>query len=457
MGKHVEGHRKDKLQHVKLDTIIVENRAREDYGDIEELIESIKDHGVIQPITLDSNLKLLAGGRRFQASSLLGLPTIPAVIREYVDEVDSMEIELIENIHRKDFTWVERARLTKKIDQLYKDKHGTNWSSRKTAELLDVGKSQTARFIELAEALEIMPELAELDGSTEAYKVLKKMEDQAITTELRERQRVNLQNDGHANQTVVSSQLDKGLRTTLKLADNNYVIRDVFAGMEGLQTAGHINLIECDPPYGIALNEQKASKDSVTSNVHSYEEVGGDEYPKFLEKLTAELFRVAGKDCWLVFWYGPTWHQAVLDNLRRAGWLVDEIPAIWAKTQGQTMQPELYLARGYEPFFLCRKGKPVMVERGRLNVFNFPGVAGKTKYHPTQRPVELIKEIFSTLTAGNARVFIPFLGSGASLLACYDVGFQGFGFDLNGEYKDKFMLEVAKQTRKLYDTEKETA
>jgi DNA modification methylase len=96
-----------------------------------------------------------------------------------------------------------------------------------------------------------------------------------------------------------------------------------------------------------------------------------------------------------------------------------------------------------------------MVERGRLNVFNIPGVAGKTKYHPTQRPTELIKEIFTTIGAGRQHVFIPFLGSGATLLACYDLGFQGFGFDLNGEYKDKFMLEVEKQTRKLFDSNKD--
>jgi hypothetical protein len=132
---------------------------------------------------------------------------------------------------------------------------------------------------------------------------------------------------------------------------------------------------------------------------------------------------------------------------------VDEIPAIWTKSQGQTMQPEIYLARGYEPFFMCRKGKPVMVERGRLNVFNFPGVAGTKKYHPTQRPTELIREIFTTIAAGRVQAFVPFLGSGATLLTCYEMGFQGFGFDLNGEYKNQFMLEVEKQTRKQFQAE----
>jgi DNA modification methylase len=113
------------------------------------------------------------------------------------------------------------------------------------------------------------------------------------------------------------------------------------------------------------------------------------------------------------------------------------------------MQPELYYARCYEPFYLCRKGKPVMAERGRSNVFSFAGAS--TKYHPTQRPVPLIEEIFSTLSAGMDTVFVPFLGSGATLRACYNRGLKGFGFDLDGKYRDKFMLAVEEDTRKLFN------
>lgn len=449
----VEGHRKDKLKHARLEEITVGERFRVDFGDLSELISSIKEKGIIQPLSVDSNMVLLAGGRRFAAATELGLPTIPVIVREYIDDIDSREIELMENVHRKDFTWAEQAQLVKKIDTLYKEKYGTNWSGRKTAELLDKGVATVARNLQLATAIEFIPELGNYKTADEALKVLKKMEDNAIVGELRNRQAQRMQEPEHPDQKVVGSQLESGLRLVLKMAEQNYIISDVFKLMAGMKNNGAIQIIECDPPYGIALNEQKASKDSVTSNVHTYEEVPTDQYQSFLDKLTAELFRVAGKDCWLVFWYGPTWHQAVLDSLRRAGWHVDDIPAIWAKTQGQTLQPEIYLARGYEPFFMCRKGKPVMVERGRLNVFNYAGVPGKSKYHPTQRPVELIKDIFTTLGAGNQHVFVPFLGSGATLLACYDLGFKGFGADLNGEYKDRFMLEVEKQTRKLFDTD----
>lgn len=447
----VEGHRKDKLKHINLSEIIVGERFRVEFGDLDDLVESIRQKGIIQPISVDTSFRLLAGGRRYAAATQLGLPTIPAVIREYVDEMDSREIELMENVYRKDFVWHERVALTKAIDELHKKKD-SNWSGRKTADLLDSSKSQVARDLQLADACEAIPELREYKTADDALKVLKKLEEQAIVQELRGRQQASMDK---ADPKVVGSQLESGLKIMLKQAQANYMIGDVFEGMKGLKSNGQIQLIECDPPYGIDLNAQKASKDSVTSNVHTYEEIHADGYQAFLDQLTSELFRVAGKDCWLIFWYGPTWHQAVLDSLRRAGWLVDEIPAIWAKTQGQTLQPGLYFARGYEPFFLCRKGKPVMVEQGRLNVFNYSGVPGKSKYHPTQRPTELIKDIFTTLAVGNAHVFVPFLGSGATLLSCYDLGFRGFGFDLNGEYKDRFMLEVEKQTRANFDIPQE--
>lgn len=452
----VKKHKKDKFKHVKLIDIIEGERAREEYGDLDELVESIKAKGIIQPITLSTELKLLAGGRRFRAASLAGLLEIPAVLRETEDEVDELEIELFENLHRKDFTWYEQAALTKKINDLFCEKHGErNWSMRKTADEMDAPVTTVHRQINLAKAVEAIPELKDLKSASDAEKVLKKMEESQVTAELRRRQQQRIDNEGHADPRAVEKNYDQGLRAMLKLANQNYAIGDVFKVMEGLKTNGNINIIECDPPYGIDLNQQKAAKDSVTSNVKSYEEVQRDAYPDFLQRLSRELYRVAGKDSWLVFWYGPSWHSEVLSALREAGWLVDEIPAIWAKTQGQTLQPELYLARGYEPFFLCRKGKPVLVERGRLNVFNFPGVAGKVKYHPTQRPIELIKEIFNTLGAGRQNVFVPFLGSGATLLACYDLGFTGFGTDLNGEYKDKFMLAVEEQTRRNFADERD--
>ena len=84
---------------------------------INELCESIKEHGVIQPIVvraMGDKYEIIAGERRYKASLLAGKQTIPAVITELNDK-DSAEVALIENVQRKDLTPIEEAISYKKI------------------------------------------------------------------------------------------------------------------------------------------------------------------------------------------------------------------------------------------------------------------------------------------------------------------------------------------------------
>jgi len=78
---------------------------------IRELADSIREHGVIQPIIVREALRgyeIIAGERRFRASQLLGKETIPAVVRTYTDQ-QVMEIALIENVQREDLNAIEVA------------------------------------------------------------------------------------------------------------------------------------------------------------------------------------------------------------------------------------------------------------------------------------------------------------------------------------------------------------
>lgn len=84
---------------------------------INELSESIKEHGVIQPIVvrqIGDKYEIIAGERRFKASVLAGKETIPAIISD-LDDRNSAEIALIENVQREDLTAIEEAISYKKI------------------------------------------------------------------------------------------------------------------------------------------------------------------------------------------------------------------------------------------------------------------------------------------------------------------------------------------------------
>jgi len=76
-----------------------------------ELANSIKEHGVIQPIIVTKTIKgynIVAGERRKKASELIGNETIPAIVREFSDN-EMMEIALLENIQRENLTSIEEA------------------------------------------------------------------------------------------------------------------------------------------------------------------------------------------------------------------------------------------------------------------------------------------------------------------------------------------------------------
>ncbi|MGL1893728.1 MAG: ParB/RepB/Spo0J family partition protein [Spirochaetaceae bacterium] len=85
---------------------------------IAELSESIKSCGVIQPILVEESLNggytIIAGERRYRASKLAGLTTIPVIVKN-ISEEEKLEISLVENIQREDLTAIEEAKAYKKL------------------------------------------------------------------------------------------------------------------------------------------------------------------------------------------------------------------------------------------------------------------------------------------------------------------------------------------------------
>ena len=89
------------------------HQPRRDFDEeaLAELAQSIKQHGIIQPVVVRKTLtgyELVAGERRWRASQLVGLKKMPAVVREYTD-AEMMEIALVENLQRQNLNIIEEA------------------------------------------------------------------------------------------------------------------------------------------------------------------------------------------------------------------------------------------------------------------------------------------------------------------------------------------------------------
>jgi len=141
---------------------------------IEELSNSIKEHGVIQPIIIKKAIKgyeIIAGERRVRASKKAGLETIPALIRNFTDE-QMLEIALLENLQRENLTAIEEALAYETMLEKLKITHEE--LSKK------VGKSRS-HITNLLGLLRLPKKVQEMIGSNQISmghaRVLSKLED----------------------------------------------------------------------------------------------------------------------------------------------------------------------------------------------------------------------------------------------------------------------------------------
>lgn len=95
---------------VRISEIVVGERRRDDMGNIQELADSIKKYGLLHPVVIDEQKRLVAGGRRLEACKLLGWEEIPVTFLGELSEKQLREIELEENLQRKDLTEYEKSK-----------------------------------------------------------------------------------------------------------------------------------------------------------------------------------------------------------------------------------------------------------------------------------------------------------------------------------------------------------
>ena len=141
---------------------------------IDELAESIKRYGVIQPIIVtkkNNYYEIIAGERRWRASKKAGLEEIPCIIREDTERKNK-EIALIENIQREDLNPIEKARGIKTLMDEY------NLTQQNVAEILGKARSSVANSVRLLNLDPRVIDLAMQGKLTEAHcKVLLSTED----------------------------------------------------------------------------------------------------------------------------------------------------------------------------------------------------------------------------------------------------------------------------------------
>ena len=262
-----EGIRKGRVMDLKLDSIVPnKNQPRSRFKDntLDELAESIKEFGVLQPIIVrksgdEEKYEIIAGERRCRATKKNGLETIPALIVEDVDDTSSLEMALIENIHRENLSPMEQAYCYKQLIDEFNITH-QEMSKR-------IGKSRTA----ITNSLRLL---------TLPLEVQKLLDDDIIS-------------EGHARALLGISSMEEQIKIAKKVADKGMSVREVENLVdrqkqknndpdrkETLQFARIPNITEklsryLDSPVKITMGKKKGKIDIEITTIADLERVVG--------------------------------------------------------------------------------------------------------------------------------------------------------------------------------------
>jgi ParB family chromosome partitioning protein len=179
-----ETERVKELEIDRIDANPYQPRERFDDEHLAELAESIRKHGVLQPVVVrrdGERYQLVLGERRLRASNLAGRKTIPAIVREMGDD-DSLKFALLENLQREDLTPVEEARGYSAL----KDEFG--FSVKDIAGMLGKDRSTVANTLRLLKLPARVIELLEQGRLTAGHaRAILSMEGEARQIEWAER------------------------------------------------------------------------------------------------------------------------------------------------------------------------------------------------------------------------------------------------------------------------------
>jgi len=385
---------------VSISKIIIPERFRVDYGDMDALKDSLTKYQVIHPPVLTRDHVLVAGGRRLRAATELGWEDIEVNFTDEVDPITLREMELEENICRKDFSWPEQCEakrelhLLKSVDAI---KRGERWTLEDTARTIGESLGNLNQDIQLAEAVRDDPELLRIENKTTAFKRHKNKQIEEAKAKLVE----------HIGVIPVKFERADCLEFLPTLVDNS------------------IDLIITDPQWGIDVDDSASFGSKV-------EYIDTEKYMKeVMSRAIPELFRVLKSGSHMYMFFGIEHKDWLLATLSFAGFETDYIPGIWNKGSRGAMNSPYRESNSYECYFHSWKGSPNPLAKIVANSHTCPRPTDAERIHTAQKPLALITELLDNSCAPGATVLDCFAGSGVVLKAAQKSGCQGVGCEID--------------------------
>lgn len=380
-------------------------RQRKDLGEVEKMLESIKLYGQIQPIVIDREKNLIAGGRRL-AACLIGGIKVRACYKDSLDDILLRELELEENIQRKPLSPSEEVLATSELFKLKQQRYGKSTPGREggftttdIADLLGKSRGSIAEDLQLAEAVKLFPNLSECKTKSEIKKAVKGL------------QRVQDSMDALAKFEDIIKKTDRFILVNKKAEDY----------LAGIGTAT-VDLFFTDPPYGIDIHDVAMTIGGETGGELNATGTTYDDSEKYaknlLETLCKESYRITKDNGHALIFCAPSHFPWLSDCMRNAGWMVAPRPIVWVKREtGQNNQPDKWFSAAYEFILYARKVNSTLVIQGKPDWLQCDPVLPSERIHQAEKPVELCKELISRVCLPGSYMIDPCMGSGAIIEA----------------------------------------
>lgn len=448
--------------------IDVSGRARQDYGDLQELADNIMEVGLIHPPTLTKKgNRLIAGGRR--TATIVGpleCDLVPVVFRESMPLHMVRELELHENIKRLGMTWMEQVllildtHLLKKKSAVARQK---TWYAKETGQLLGKSGAHVSHALLVGKALRAGDkEVLECKSFGDAVKLLlKRKADEAIAFRAQQTGllvpnkpqlrvgtgavEVNLDDPNH--ETPLSDE-SKPLPTQLIEIDYNlgtFHYGDFREVMKSIPDAS-IDHVVTDPPYGIDMANLDTYKD--IDSIRDTHDV--EQNISMFEPFLREAYRVI-KNGFCVFWYDLDHHEKLQAIAESVGFKVQRWPLVWIKTHAcRNSAPDKNFTKSTEVAMVLRKGSASIQKPATKNWVMADGSVERKLYdHPFVKPFEVWDFILSHIAYRGQSILDPFAGQMSGPRAFINCGMVPHAIELDPLHFVKGVDSVEKLVKQV--------
>lgn len=425
--------------------IKVADRLRADYGNIDELIESIRRFGILQPLLIDKDHNLIAGGRRYEAATQLGLEEVPVHYSHEVTERDKLMMEIEENVMRKEMTWQETVLAIHRIHGLASDGQH-EWSMERTGALCGQSRASVSLAIRAADAiLKEDEEVKNATGLKDVLRIFSKRQHKKATEQFRalaaaeSASRRAKQAEAHVPQPIAPIQAKVIPSDAFKAPMVVDLARQFYHGdfREILSKFPRacVDHVVTDIPYGVDMEDFEGFKNiELVKDQHDVEQ-NLSLMPAFLN----ESFRIVRDGGFCVFWYDVQHHEKLTAWASSAGWAVQPWPLVWCKEHAcRNMAAAFNFTKATEYAMVCRKPGATLVKHQPVNYVSASGSEVRQKFdNPFAKPLKVWQFIYHAIATPGQTVLDPFAGEMSSALAAISLDLTPICVELVKEHFDK--------------------